>query len=103
MAPPGDTTRDRRRAGMERLAGLLAELRGFPELREVRTGVFQIGSKPFLHFHFPASGRLIADVRLSKRGFTPFDVSDEAGRHELVAAIEGHLESSAREGLGARR
>ena len=36
------------------------------------------------------NGKIVADVRLSHRGFTEFDVSEEAGQQEVLAAIEGH-------------
>ena len=92
MAGPGRSPRSRRRAGLERLTGLLDELRGFGELCEGRSGDFQHGSRPFLHFHFHPDGTIVADVRLSKRGFSAFDVTEEAGRQELLSAIEHYLE-----------
>ena len=42
---------------------LLAELRGFPQLRERKRGYFSRGSRAFLHFHEDA-GDLYVDVRL---------------------------------------
>ena len=93
MAKSEKSPRLRRRAGFKRLANLLDELRDFSELREVRPAEFGYESQNFLHFHYRADGKIIADVRLSKRGFTPFDVSDEEGQQEVLAAIESHLES----------
>ena len=81
----------RRRAGLKRLAGLLDELRALGELREGRPGRFQHGSIAFLHFHYQPDGTIVADVRLSKRHITQFDVSDEAGQQELLSAIEQYL------------
>jgi hypothetical protein len=81
----------RRRAGLQRLAGLLSELRAFSELREGRPGTFQHGSRPFLHFHYHPDGTIVADIQLSKRGVTPFDVSEAAGQQEVLSAIEHYL------------
>ena len=88
-----ETPRKHRRAGLRRLADLLDELREFTELREPRPAEFEFESRPFLHFHYHADGTIIADVRLSKRRFIPFDVSEEAGQQEVLAAIERHLGS----------
>ena len=81
----------RRKAGLKRLASLLDELRALSELREGRPGTFQHGSLPLLHFHYHPDGTIVADVRLSKRGFTQFDVSEEAGQQDLLSAIEQYL------------
>ena len=81
----------RRRAGLKRLAGLLDELGALSDLREGRPGTFQHGSIPFLHFHYQRDGTIRADVRLSRRHITQFDVSDEAGQQELLSAIEQYL------------
>jgi hypothetical protein len=81
----------RRRAGLRRLSSLLDELRALGELREGRPGTFQQGSRPFLHFHYHPDGTIVADVKLSSRGFSSFDVSDEAGQQEVLLAIERHL------------
>lgn len=85
--------RKRRRAGLYRLADLLDELRELSELREARPAEFELESRPFLHFHYRPDGTIVADVRLSKRRFVPFDVSDEAGQQEVLAVIERYLES----------
>ena len=81
----------RRRAGLKRLASLLDGLRALSELREGRPGTFQHGSLPFLHFHYHPDGTIVADVRLSKRGFTQLDVSKQAGQQDLLSAIEQYL------------
>ncbi len=81
----------RRKAGLERIAGLLDALRAFGELREGRPGNFQLGSKPFLHFHYHPDGTITGDVRLSGGGFTAFDVSDEDGQQEFLAVVESRL------------
>ncbi len=92
MAEPGKSTKMRRRAGLQRIAGLLDELRALGELREVRPGTFMHGSCPLLHFHYPPDGRIVADVRLSDGSVRRFDVSDEGGRQEVLSVIEGCLE-----------
>ncbi len=86
-----ETPRSRRRAGLKRLASLLDELRALSELREGRPGTFRLGSRPFLHFHYHPDGTIVADVRLSNRGFTQFDVSEEGGQQEVLSAIERRL------------
>ncbi len=88
-----ETPRRRRKAGLKRLANLLDELRDFGELREPRPAEFEFESRPFLHFHYGADGTIVADVRLSNRRFIPFDVSEDAGQQEALAAVERYLES----------
>ena len=88
-----ETPRRRRRAGFERVADLLDQLREFSELREPRPAEFEFESRSFLHFHYGANSTIVADVRLSDRRFIPFDVSDEAGQQEVLAAIESYLEN----------
>lgn len=87
-----ETSRNRRRAGLDRIADLLDQLRDLEELREPRPAEFELDSRPFLHFHYPADGTVVADVRLSKRRFVPFDVSEESGQQEVLAAVAEHLE-----------
>lgn len=82
----------RREAGLRRLAGLLARLRGLETLREGRPGTFRLGGRAFLHFHYHPDGGIVADVRLSGNDFTRFDVSSEAGQDALLAAVRRHLE-----------
>lgn len=96
MAEFETSKRLRRKAGLERLAGLLEELRALSDLTEGRPGVFQVGTRPLLHFHYHPDGKIVADVRLSDGGFTPFDVSDEAGQHDVLAVIEDCLTSKGR-------
>lgn len=56
-------------------------------MREDRPGDFHRGATPFLHFHYPVDGRLLADLRLGRGGFRRLDVSDEAGQQELLARV----------------
>ena len=85
----------RRKAGPRRLASLLDELRALSELSERQPGTFHHGPRPFLHFHYHPDGTIVADARLSKRGFTQFDVSEESGQQEVLSAIEQYLHSAA--------
>ncbi len=96
MAKSDRSPRLGRRSGRKRLANLLDELREFSELREPRLGTFEYESRPFLRFHYLADGTIIADVRLSKRRFIPFDVSEDAGQQEVLKAIERYLQSRRR-------
>jgi hypothetical protein len=48
---------------LDRIAALLAELRGLTQLRERKPGNFWRESRAFVHFHEDA-GNLYADVRL---------------------------------------
>lgn len=49
---------------LDRLEGLLAELRALPELRERKRGYFSLRSQAFVHFHEDA-GDFYADVKLN--------------------------------------
>ncbi len=82
----------RGKAGLKRLASLLA---GLSELSERQRGTFHHGPRPFLHFHYHPDGTIVADARLSRRGVTQFDVSEEAGQQEVLSAIEQYLYSAA--------
>ena len=86
------SSRLRRRAGLERLGGLLEELRAFGELREVKPGTFMHGSHPLLHFHYHSDGQIVADIRRSDGRVTRFDVSDKGGQQEVLSVVEGCLD-----------
>ncbi len=49
---------------LDRLEGLLGQLRAVPELRERKRGYFSLKSQAFLHFHEDA-GDFYADVKLN--------------------------------------
>ncbi len=83
----------RREAGLQRLAGLLDELRALEGLREKRPGTFSHRSRAFLHFHYHPDGRIVADAKLSDAGFSRFDVSEPSGQQELLAGIRRFLSS----------
>lgn len=48
---------------LDDLAQVLDQIRGWPDIREPRPGIFYIKRLPFLHFHVDRSGRRWADVR----------------------------------------
>ena len=91
MAERQTSPRLRDRAGLKRVADFLDQLRLFGELHEEQPGIFRHGSVPFLHFHYHPDGRIQADVRLSRRRFIGFDVSEEAGQQEVLSAIDEYL------------
>ena len=93
LAKSGASSRLGRKSGLSRIADLLDQLREFGELSEPRPANFEYESRPFLHFHHRADGTIIADVRLSRRRFLAFDVSDEAGQQEVLGEIERYLAS----------
>jgi hypothetical protein len=79
-------------ATLDALEPLLAELRGYPELREKKRGAFYRGSRAFLHFHEDPAG-LFADVRLAGDDFTRLRVSTRPEQRALVAALRKALRS----------
>jgi hypothetical protein len=74
---------------LERLAGLLEELRTVDGLREKRPGVFYYRAKAQLHFHEDGEA-LYVDVRLSD-GFVRFPVNTVRERELVVARLRRHL------------
>jgi hypothetical protein len=70
---------------LDRLEALLAELRGFPQLRERKRGYFSRGSRAFLHFH-EDGGDLYADVRLDAE-FERMRVTSDGERADLLARV----------------
>ena len=80
-------------AALDQLDGLLAALRAFPGMVEKKRGVFYRKSSAFLHFHEDPKG-LFADLRADTGGdFDRFDVTAEAGRSALLAAVEQRLKA----------
>ena len=73
------------------IAPLLAVLRGYPMLEEVREAEFYLHGRDFIHFHETPEG-VIADVLLSRgRVSMPVVSSDEQA--ELLERIEDRLSS----------
>jgi len=77
---------------LDRVEALLAELRGFPELRERKRGSFSRGSRAFLHFHEDA-GDLYVDVRLDS-AFQRMKVTNDAEQADFLAAVRTALTSA---------
>ena len=48
---------------LDDLGSLFVTLKTWPGVIEKRTGVFYVGTQPFLHFHLLAGGRRRADVK----------------------------------------
>lgn len=83
--------RHARQDALDTLEPLLGTLRALPGLVEKSRGVFYRKSKSFLHFHEDPKG-LFADLRVSAAGdFERIDVTEDAGRSALVAAVEAQL------------
>jgi len=76
---------------LDRVEGLLAGLRGFPELRERKRGSFSRGPRAFLHFHEDA-GDLYVDVRLDS-AFQRMKVTSAAEQADFLAAVQEALTS----------
>ncbi len=77
---------------LDRIEGLLAQLRALPGLKEKKRGVFYWKSKAFLHFHEDPKG-MFADLsggagRMDVR----MDVTEPAGQAALVEAARRLLE-----------
>jgi hypothetical protein len=77
---------------LDRLEGLLVELRGLPALRERKRGYFSRGSRAFLHFHEDA-GDLYVDVRLADT-FERMKVTSVAEQAGFVSRVREVLESA---------
>ena len=77
---------------LDRLEGLLTELRGMPQLRERKRGSFSRGSRAFLHFHEDA-GELYVDVRLDA-AFERMKVTSHAEQASFLARVRKALESA---------
>jgi hypothetical protein len=71
------------------LAPLLAILRSYPALHEVRPAVFHLHGKDFIHFHETPEG-ICADVRLSK-GQIRMSVSTPSEQSELLERLDETL------------
>jgi hypothetical protein len=74
---------------LERIGPLLAVLRGYSALSEIRPAVFHLGGRDFVHFHEMPEG-IFADVRLAK-GQVRMPVSTQPEQAELLERIEETL------------
>ena len=76
---------------MDRLEDQLAQLRTLPGLVEKKRGIFYRKSRAFLHFHEDPKG-LFADIGGPPNGeFERIDVTEPAGRAQLMAAARARL------------
>ncbi len=74
---------------LDRVAALLADLRGLPQLRERKRGSFSRGSRAFLHFHEDA-GDLYVDVRLGS-AFERLKVTTSTEQADFLAQVRAAL------------
>ncbi len=75
---------------LDKLEGLLVELRKREGLKEKKRGVFYRKSKAFLHFHEDPAG-LFVDVRLGGLDFDRYGVSSRADWKSLLTKIDACL------------
>jgi hypothetical protein len=74
---------------LDRVDGLLTQLRTLPGLVEKKRGVFYRKSRAFLHFHEDPKG-MFADIGDPDERI---DVTDAAGQARLMAAARRRLEA----------
>jgi hypothetical protein len=69
---------------LDRIAGLLADLRELPMLKEKRPGTFYLRSKAFMHFHEDGAD-VFADVRAAGEStFSRLNVTGMTGQRRLL-------------------
>jgi N-acetylglutamate synthase-like GNAT family acetyltransferase len=73
-------------ADLERISGLLAELRRVDGLVERKPGIFYRKSRAFLHFHEDPTG-MFADVRLVGDDFQRLGVTSRAEQAALLSQV----------------
>jgi hypothetical protein len=76
---------------LDRIDGLLAQLRTLPGLKEKKRGCFYLKSKGFLHFHEDPAGMFADLTGADGKGFDRLDVTEAAGQAELVALARKRL------------
>ena len=86
---------------LDRIAPLLEQLRARPVLCERRPGVFELKSRPFLHFHDDPSG-VFADVRLAD-DFIRLPVTSTSQQADLLELIDDCLSAVEARVAGRRR
>jgi hypothetical protein len=82
-------------ADLDQIEALLAELRGFPQLRERKRGSFSRGSRAFLHFHEDA-GEIYVDVRLGAE-FERMKVTSDVEQADFLGHVRRALDMAAAE------
>jgi hypothetical protein len=76
---------------LDRIDGLLAQVRTLPGLVEKKRGVFYRKSKGFLHFHEDPKGMFADLTGADGVGFDRIDVTEPAGQAALLAAARERL------------
>ena len=76
-------------AALERLSGLLADIRRLGLMKEKSPGVFYCRSKAFLHFHEDPAG-LFADIRTGS-DWERLPVNSKADHAKLLRQVRSHL------------
>jgi hypothetical protein len=74
---------------LDKLDGVLATVRSYPELKEKKRGIFYYKSSAFLHFHEDAAG-LFADLRVAGY-FKRCAVNTVSERKACTAAVRDAL------------
>ena len=75
---------------LDRVDGLLAQLRTIDGLKEKTRGVFYVRSKAFLHFH-EHDGDIVCDVRLDGIDFDRRIVTKRSAQKQLVQDVRRAL------------
>jgi hypothetical protein len=76
-------------SALDRLTGLLAEIRQAQPLKEKSRGVFYCRAKAFLHFHQDPAG-LFADIRTGP-GWERMPVDSKADQAKLLRLLRRHV------------
>ncbi len=84
--------RHARAEDLERLAGLLAELRSLHRLKERTPGSFYLRGAGFLHFHIDGD-EVWADVKVPGPAFDRRRATTKDERRALVRSVKAHLEA----------
>ena len=71
---------------LDDLAGVLAEVRGWPGVLENKPGIFYARRQPFLHFHLDHEHRRRADIK-GRAGWLPFDLPRPVSATRRVAFL----------------
>ncbi len=79
-------------AALDRLTGLLADIRQFELMKEKSRGVFYCRSQAFLHFHEDPAG-LFADLRIGS-DWERMPVNSRRDQAKLLQRIRRHLAMS---------
>ena len=83
--------RHAREKDLDRIEGLLAQVRALPGLKEKKRGIFYLKSRGFLHFHEDPKGMFADLTGADGRGFDRIDVTEAAGQAELMTMARARL------------